>query len=80
MTKIAERTHERIQRARLEVQPTRSFERPQQPNVPEPYPPPGEGDPPEPATVPEPFPSPDEGDPPRPAIVPEPTPGGPQED
>ena len=39
--------------------------------VPEPYPPPDEGDLPEPAIVPEPYPPPDEGDPPEPAVVPE---------
>ena len=51
--------------------------------IPEPYPPPDEGDPPAPAVVPEPgpavvpepYPPPDEGDPPEPAVVPEPAPG-----
>ena len=42
--------------------------------VPEPYPPPDEGDPPDAPVIPEPYPPPDEGDPPGPVIVPEPGP------
>ena len=50
--------------------------------IPEPYPPPDEGDLPQPAVVPEPGPAvvpepsppPDEGDPPEPARIPEPYP------
>ena len=38
--------------------------------VPEPFPPPDEGQPPEPARVPEPFPPPDEGDRPQQPTVP----------
>jgi hypothetical protein len=44
--------------------------------VPEPFPPPDEGDPPQQPVIPEPFPPPDEGDRPEPPQVPEPTPPG----
>jgi type IV secretory pathway TrbD component len=64
-------TNERIEKARLAVQPTQMVE------VPEPYPPPDEGNPPAPAPVPEPMPPPDEGTPPQPDPVP--TPLGPRE-
>ncbi|HSP71477.1 MAG TPA: zinc ribbon domain-containing protein, partial [Gaiellaceae bacterium] len=72
MTQIAERTQERVGRARLEAQPTVLLEpQPAPPEpypepVPEPYPPPDEGTPPTPEPVPEPYPPPDEGDLPRP--------------
>jgi hypothetical protein len=42
--------------------------------VPEPFPPPDEGDPPQQPVIPEPFPPPDEGDRPEPPSVPEPGP------
>jgi hypothetical protein len=42
--------------------------------VPEPFPPPDEGDPPQQPVIPEPFPPPDEGDRPEPPQVPEPGP------
>ena len=44
------------------------------PDVPEPFPPPDEGNPPEPAAPLEPYPPPDEGNPPEPAAPPEPYP------
>jgi hypothetical protein len=44
--------------------------------VPEPFPPPDEGDPPQQPVIPEPFPPPDEGDRPEPPTVPEPGPTG----
>jgi hypothetical protein len=44
--------------------------------VPEPFPPPDEGDPPQQPVIPEPFPPPDEGDRPEPPQVPEPGPTG----
>ena len=72
MTQIAERTQERVGRARLEAQSTFLLEpQPGAPEpfpepVPEPYPPPDEGTPPMPEPVPEPYPPPDEGDLPRP--------------
>jgi hypothetical protein len=46
--------------------------------VPEPFPPPDEGDPPQQPVIPEPFPPPDEGDRPEPPQIPEPTPPGTQ--
>ena len=46
-------TDERIRRVRMSIQETMVV-------VPEPYPPPDEGDPPTPAPVPEPYPPPDE--------------------
>ena len=72
MTQIAERTQERVGRARLEAQSTFLLEpqpgppEPYPEPVPEPYPPPDEGTPPTPEPVPEPYPPPDEGDLPRP--------------
>jgi hypothetical protein len=44
--------------------------------VPEPFPPPDEGDPPQQPVIPEPFPPPDEGDRPEPPQIPEPGPTG----
>jgi hypothetical protein len=44
------------------------------PQIPEPYPPPGELDPPQPPQIPEPYPPPGELDPPQPPQVPEPGP------
>jgi hypothetical protein len=76
MHAIAAETRERMERGRLQVQPT-LIEPPQQPNIPEPSPPPDEGTPPQPPQIPEPSPPPDEGTPPQPAPVPEP---GPQRD
>jgi hypothetical protein len=50
---------ERVRRAQAEITPTSMLEAPPEPaRVPEPFPPPDEGDPPEPAHVPEPFPEP----------------------
>jgi hypothetical protein len=69
MQAVVARAHERIERRRLEVQPTEIAVPPQEPARP-----PGEGDPPEPARIPEPYPPPDEGTPPTPAPVPEPYP------
>jgi len=71
---------ERIGRAQLQVQPTEILGEevpgsvPEPATVPEPFPPPDEGQPPEPARVPEPFPPPDEGDRPEQPSVPEPGP------
>jgi hypothetical protein len=42
--------------------------------VPEPFPPPGEGQPPQPVPFPEPFPPPDEADRPQQPTIPEPGP------
>lgn len=67
MTQVAMDATTRIQRARLEAQPTAVVE---PPNVPEPMPVPSE--PPQPVTVPEPSPVPSE--PPVPAPSPEPLP------
>src|SRR6266540_6304354 len=70
MTKVAEQTQERIERAPLQVQPTQVA-------------PGGEETPdeaPEPARVPEPFPPPDEGDRPQQPTIPEPVPGGPPQE
>jgi hypothetical protein len=47
---------------------------PTQPDLPEPYPPPGELDPPAPPQITEPYPPPDEADPPAPPQIPEPYP------
>jgi hypothetical protein len=62
------RTHERVEKSRLAVQGTQRM------IVPEPYPPPDEGNPPQPAIVPEPSPPPDEGTLPQPDPVPTPGP------
>lgn len=65
---LVEVMEERIRQAQVEVTPTSLMESPPEPaRVPEPYPPPDEGEPPEPAHVPEPFPEP----------VPEPSPDEP---
>ena len=67
MEAVVARTQERLERRRLEVQATEMVElpdRPAQPGeapggpavIPEPYPPPDEGNPPEPAIMPEPGP------------------------
>jgi len=61
---------DRLQRHRLEVQPTEMVELPDEP---------GQGDPSGPAVIPEPYPPPDEGSPPEPAIIPEPGPLAPDE-
>jgi hypothetical protein len=77
MAKVVIDAQERMGRANLEVQPTRivgESEPPMPAPVPEPGPPPDEGQPPEPAVVPEPYPPPDEGDRPRPPEIPEPGP------
>lgn len=50
------------------------IEPPSPPDVPEPFPPPDEGNPPEPATPLEPYPPPDEADPPEQPRIPEPGP------
>ncbi len=72
----------RIERAKMQVQPTEILPEgtempgttPEPATVPEPTPPPDEGQPPEPAQVPEPYPPPDEGDRPTPPEIPEPRP------
>lgn len=78
----------RIERAKMQVQPTEILPEgtempgttpepasvPEPATVPEPTPPPDEGQPPQPATVPEPYPPPDEGDRPQPPEIPEPRP------
>jgi hypothetical protein len=74
----------RIERARMQVQPTEILPEgtempgttPEPATVPEPAPPPDEGQPPQPAQVPEPYPPPDEGDRPQPPEIPEPRPEG----
>jgi hypothetical protein len=87
MEQVAEQTQERIEQAQLQVQPTqvvRAEEAPgEEPDqvpeparVPEPFPPPDEGEPPQPARIPEPFPPPDEGDRPQQPTIPEPGPTG----
>ena len=84
MTKVVQEANERIGRAQLQVQPTQILPRdeeapepgvsPEPARVPEPFPPPGEGEPPQPVQVPEPFPPPDEGDRPQQPNIPEPGP------
>jgi hypothetical protein len=72
----------RIERAKLQVQPTQILSGeeeepgsvPEPATVPEPFPPPDEGEPPQPARIPEPFPPPDEGDRPQQPTIPEPGP------
>lgn len=83
MTAVAEEAERRIERAQLDVQATQVVHAEEPPGstpepvrVPEPFPPPDEGEPPEPARIPEPFPPPDEGDRPEPPNVPEPGPSG----
>jgi len=64
--------HERLSRHRFEAQPTAAIELPEEPGpavIPEPYPPPDEGDPPQPAIIPE----------PEPPVIPEPGPEGSEE-
>jgi hypothetical protein len=72
MEAVMVQTQERLHRRRLEVQPTEMVELPDEPAqpgeappgpavIPEPYPPPDEGNPPEPAIMPEPGPLPPEG-------------------
>jgi hypothetical protein len=73
MQTVLAEAQERIQRRRLEVQPTEMVELPDEPAAP------GEGDP-GPVRIPEPYPPPDEGSPPEPAIIPEPGPLAPEED
>jgi hypothetical protein len=54
---LIERTQARVQRAQAGVHPTEKLEAPPEPaRIPEPWPPPDEGEPPEPAEVPEPSP------------------------
>lgn len=77
MTNVMMEAQERIGRAQLQVQPTHVLPGGEEPGpmpVPEPFPPPDEGQPPEPARVPEPFPPPDEGDRPEQPTIPEPGP------
>ena len=68
MQTVIAQAQDRLQRRRLEVQPTEMVEIPEEPAAP------GEQDPVGPAVIPEPYPPPDEGDPPQPAIIPEPGP------
>ena len=80
MAKVTIDANERIGKARLHAQPTQVVasempdEAPEPATVPEPSPPPDEGQPPQPAHVPEPYPPPDEGDRPQQPEIPEPTP------
>jgi hypothetical protein len=73
MEAVVAQTQERLERRRLEVQPTEMVEVPEQPGQP------GEPSPGVPAVIPEPYPPPDEGNPPEPAIMPEPGPLAPEE-
>lgn len=52
----------------------RNLDPPRQPDIPEPYPPPGELDPPQQPDIPEPYPPPGEPTPPAPPQIPEPYP------
>lgn len=70
MDQIVDATRRRVERGRLEVQPTEVAEQPAEPQTPAP----GEGNPPEPARIPEQYPPPDEATPPQPAVIPEPGP------
>jgi hypothetical protein len=79
MQAVVAGAQERIQQSKLSVQPTEMVEVPVEPGeddprgpvvIPEPYPPPDEGNPPEPAIIPE----------PGPAVIPEPGPLAPEED
>jgi zinc ribbon protein len=72
MEAVMVQTQERLQRRRLEIQPTEMVELPDEPAQP------GEGTPGGPAVIPEPYPPPDEGNPPEPAIMPEPGPLAPE--
>jgi len=80
MQTVIAQAQDRLHRRRLEVQPTEMVELPDEPAppgeqepgpavIPEPYPPPDEGNPPEPAIIPE----------PSPAVIPEPGPQGSEE-
>ena len=76
MTTITAEARERIEHARLEVQPTEMVEIPEPPSPnpsPDPAPVPEPGPP---TPVPEPYPPPDEATPPEPARIPEPGPLG----
>ena len=73
MEAVVAQTQERLERRRLEVQPTEMVELPEPPGQP------GEASPGAPAVIPEPYPPPDEGNPPEPAIMPEPGPLGPEQ-
>jgi len=73
MEAVVAKTQERLERRRLEVQPTEMVELPEQPGQP------GEAVPGVPVVIPEPYPPPDEGNPPEPAIMPEPGPLAPDE-
>ncbi|MGH3030209.1 MAG: zinc ribbon domain-containing protein [Gaiellaceae bacterium] len=69
---LIEQTDERVRRAQAGVATTEKMESPPEPaRIPEPWPPPDEGDPPEPARVPEPTPDAPPPEPERP-----PTPQG----
>lgn len=82
MTQVTMDATNRIERAKMQVQPTEILPEgtempgttPEPATVPEPVPPPDEGQPPQPAQVPEPYPPPDEGDRPQPPEIPEPRP------
>jgi hypothetical protein len=85
MATIAAEARERIESARLQVQPTEMVEIPEPPSptpgpdTPIPAPDPGPPTPvpvpePSPTPVPEPYPPPDEATPPEPARIPEPGP------
>ena len=80
MAKVTIDAQDRVGKAKLQAQPTQVVaselpdEAPEPETVPEPFPPPDEGQPPEPAQVPEPYPPPDEGDRPKPPEIPEPSP------
>jgi uncharacterized protein YdcH (DUF465 family) len=87
MATIAAEAQERLQRARLQVQPTEMVEVPEpptpspspEPQIPAPDPGPPTPTPvpePMPTPVPEPYPPPDEATPPEPARIPEPGPLG----
>jgi len=73
MQTILEQAEARVRTTQMAVQPTQ-IQPPEQPDVPEPYPPPGEVDPPQYPDIPEPYPPPGELDPPVPPDVPEPYP------
>jgi hypothetical protein len=72
MQTVMAQAQDRLQRRRLEVQPTEMVELPEEPAAP------GEQDPVGPAVIPEPYPPPDEGNPPEPAVIPEPGPLAPE--
>jgi hypothetical protein len=73
MQTVIAQAQDRLDRRRLEVQPTEMVELPEEPAAP------GEQDPVGPAVIPEPYPPPDEGNPPEPAVIPEPGPLAPEE-